>query len=178
MGNQLQQTADSTTDTNADAVSAVIAESASRRGSTRKKSSSNSSKRSRDKESSSKRSKDRPPKSDRDNGLPKTGGVTNVDADTRLQLFMSGHLPLLLEDGTEHYHDPEAQRTYTLQEISDVMGVTRERVRQIEHQALKKMFAAFTSVAHSEEMNVMDWFRDLLGGMDNSESGEMSMPDV
>tara|TARA_R100000152_G_C6770989_1_gene197366 strand:+ start:1121 stop:1417 length:297 start_codon:yes stop_codon:yes gene_type:complete len=89
---------------------------------------------------------------------------------------MSGNLPLILEDGTEHYYDPSLGRTYTLQEISEVMGVTRERVRQIEQQALKKMFSTFTSVAHSEEMNVMDWFRDLLGAMDQGGDGEMDMP--
>ena len=35
--------------------------------------------------------------------------------------------------------NPECKHDYTLQEIADLLGVTRERVRQIEEMAMKKL---------------------------------------
>ena len=46
------------------------------------------------------------------------------DSDSRLRKFAENAQP---------------GRCYTLEEIADAMGVTRERVRQIEFQALKKV---------------------------------------
>ena len=35
--------------------------------------------------------------------------------------------------------NPECKHGYTLQEIADLLGITRERVRQIEEMAMKKL---------------------------------------
>lgn len=43
-------------------------------------------------------------------------------------------------------------RTYTLQEIAKVMGVTRERVRQIEARALKKLYRRLGQVFRNENI--------------------------
>lgn len=79
---------------------------------------------------------------------------------------------MIRADGTKHFYDPEVGQTYTLQEISDVMGVTRERVRQIEQSGLKKMFAAFSSVARREGLNPIDWFRQLFTEIENRKGRE------
>jgi hypothetical protein len=101
-----------------------------------------------------------------------------LDADARLTAFICGEIPLVKEDGSEHWHDPEDIRRYTLQDIASLMGVTRERVRQIEQKALKKAFAMFSTMAHKEGENAIMWFRQLFAEMDNisERASEYDMP--
>ena len=82
-------------------------------------------------------------------------------ADDRLESFIIGESSLRMPDGTEHWHDMEKGRRYTLNEIAIVMGVTRERVRQIEQSALKKAFSSFSSMARREGENPIEWFRNM-----------------
>lgn len=57
------------------------------------------------------------------------------DADTRLRKF---------------YEQAEPQTPHTLEEIADAMGVTKERVRQIESQALRKFRRRFQQFIKNE----------------------------
>lgn len=57
------------------------------------------------------------------------------DADTRLRKF---------------YEQAEPQTSYTLEEIANAMGVTKERVRQIEAQALRKFRRRFQQFIKNE----------------------------
>ena len=95
-----------------------------------------------------------------------------VGADQRLTLFMNQKLPLISEDGSEDYYNPEAQRVYTLQEVAEVMGVTRERVRQIEEQAKKKLFKAFCSMARAEGEHPLEWATELIGAITDNGNDE------
>lgn len=67
----------------------------------------------------------------------------------------------LVEDGEEHFYDPEGHRTYTLEEIGTVMGVTRERIRQIEEMALRKLWRAFDSMSRREDISPDEWMQIL-----------------
>jgi len=95
-----------------------------------------------------------------------------VGADERLTLFMNSLLPMRCDDGTEHFYNPEEQRQYTLQEIAGIMGVTRERVRQIEEEAKKKLFAYFCSMARREGDHPLEWATEIIGGMANDNQDE------
>jgi len=151
-------------------VNALIAASALQRESTPKKSSSKSGVKSKSSGKSSTVSGKQPKEPE---FVPLAGNSTEktTSADTRLAQFMAGELPMIQPDGTEHFYDPDAGQTYTLQEISDVMGVTRERVRQIEQSGLKKMFASFASVARREGLNPIDWSRQLFTEIENRKGG-------
>ena len=151
--------------THDDAVNALIADSASRRESTSKKT------------SYKKRSI-----TSRDAGQGTPGGTKpkkppvglrpqTPDADARLTAFICGEMPLQSEDGSEHWHDPKSSQRYTLQDIAEVMGVSRERVRQIEQKALKKAYAVFSTMAHREGENAVLWFRQLFEELDNIQGG-------
>ena len=87
---------------------------------------------------------------------------------------MNQRLPLITEDGSEDFYNPEAQRIYTLQEVAEVMGVTRERVRQIEAEAKKKLFRAFCSMARAEGEHPLEWATELIGAMTKKEDDEFS----
>ena len=138
-----------------DVVSALIADSASRHGSTSKKTSDQSKKLSFPSKPAPSRPCSKAP------GLSAHQMAVQSSADDRLESFIIGETPLVMEDGTEHWHDMQGGRRYTLNEIATVMGVTRERVRQIEQSALKKAFASFSSMARREGENPIDWFRNL-----------------
>ena len=101
-----------------------------------------------------------------------------MDADTRLSAFICGAIPLIKQDGTELWHEPEKARRYTLQDIASIMGVTRERVRQIEQKAMKKAFAMFSTMAHKEGENAIEWFRRTLDSISDrsTPADEYDMP--
>lgn len=44
-----------------------------------------------------------------------------------------------LDQATHHYPSELSRGNYTLEEIAEMMGLTRERVRQIEAMALRKL---------------------------------------
>lgn len=92
-------------------------------------------------------------------------------ADEKLTAFICSEEPLILEDGTEHWFDADEGRTYTLNEISIVMGVTRERVRQIQQKALQKMYAKMSTMARKEGENPVEWFTHLMGELDARNDG-------
>ena len=50
------------------------------------------------------------------------------------------------------YDKAEDGRSYTLNEIAEAMGVTRERVRQIEARALKKLYKRLGQVFKDENI--------------------------
>lgn len=153
-----------------DAVNALIADSVSRRGSTSRKRSSSSPKNSKSSGTSSKasgKSDSEPQENPPSDEPPAPDHCAGNDADTRLAQFMAGERPMIMADGTEHFYNPAGRRTYTLQEISDIMGVTRERVRQIEQSAIKKMFAFLCTVARKEGQNPLEWASELLGEIES-----------
>ena len=47
-------------------------------------------------------------------------------------------------------------RVHTLEEIGEIMGCTRERVRQIEKQALRRLHKILTSLLKDEKLEVGD----------------------
>lgn len=79
-----------------------------------------------------------------------------TDADNRLKEFIQGVRSTVL-DGEEHWYDPSANRPYTLQEIADIMGVSRERVRQVEEQGLKRMWRLLSAMNRRENLEPTDW---------------------
>lgn len=83
------------------------------------------------------------------------GEATN--ADVRLREFLRRERSLIEKDGTEHIYDPDEGRVYTLEEVGSVMGVTRERVRQIEEVALRKMWRLIRSINMREDLDENDW---------------------
>jgi hypothetical protein len=91
-------------------------------------------------------------------------------ADDLLKAFMLGKTALVL-DGVKHWFKPQARRTYTLHEIATIMGVTRERVRQIEASAMRKIFRKFSTIARSEGENPIEWFRNILKTLDDRDTG-------
>ena len=82
----------------------------------------------------------------------------STDADHRLREFMQGLRSTVIE-GEEHWYEPEKQRPYTLQEIADIMGVSRERVRQIEESGLRKMWRRLRAMNKRENLNEHDWLQ-------------------
>lgn len=73
-------------------------------------------------------------------------------ADERLRAFMRGDLEL---DGAAY--DPSEGRQYTLEEIGRIMGVSRERVRQIEEHALRKLWRMLDIMSKRENLTQEDW---------------------
>tara|TARA_Y100000114_G_C11751480_1_gene324551 strand:- start:371 stop:769 length:399 start_codon:yes stop_codon:yes gene_type:complete len=66
------------------------------------------------------------------------------DSDTRLRKF---------------YEEAEPGRSYTLKEIAEAMGVTRERVRQIEEMALRKFGRRFRQILKRENIDPEEFQR-------------------
>ena len=146
------------------AVNALLADSASRRTKSSKSTSSKRKKKSRPSETSS--PKGRPPSSKN----PGPREELQDAADDRLKDFIQGRTALVLE-GVEHWFEPNSGKTYTLHEIATVMGVTRERVRQIEAAAMRKIFRSFTTIARVEGKKPIQWFRELFKDLDDREGG-------
>lgn len=90
------------------------------------------------------------------------GEATN--ADVRLREFLRRERSLIEKDGSEHIYDPEEGRVYTLEEVGSVMGVTRERVRQIEEVALRKMWRLIRSINMREDLDESDWIEGVSHG--------------
>ena len=86
-----------------------------------------------------------------------------TDADNRLREFLQGLRSTQLSDENgeivEHWYNPKACKQYTLQEIADVMGVSRERVRQIEEEALRKLWRYLSIMSKREGLNKDDWIQ-------------------
>jgi hypothetical protein len=150
--------------TEPDAVNALIAESALQQKSIESKIST-------EWKSSTKSLKPRIPKSQslRVSKKPSSAPLSNFpnnsksdtsNADVRLTEFMKGVRSTTIQ-GEEHYYDREAHRQYTLEEIGGVMGVTRERVRQVEEVALRKMWRAFDSMSRRENISPDEWIQIL-----------------
>ena len=140
---------------NADAVNAVLVDFASQQ---RKHPSTNSNRQ----KNCSPSSKLRTPKSEdlknlRESYLepplpfPNNTKVDQTNADRRLNEFMQGERTTII-DGEEHTYDPAAMRNYTLEEVGSIMGVTRERIRQIEEMALRKMWRSLDIMSKREGM--------------------------
>jgi len=102
-------------------------------------------------------------------------GATN--ADQRLREFLRGERTLTEKDGTESFYDPQEGRTYTLEEVGTVMGVTRERVRQIEAQALCKMWRLIRGINMREELTEDDWINGLSGRGGGERDATVYLPD-
>ena len=150
---------------------ALVADIASRQKSSRKSKSKSSS-------TSSKSSKKRIPKSEDSKSLskkylesalpfPNNTKEDQTNADIRLSEFMRGERTVLF-DGEEHVYDPEGMRTYTLEEVGTIMGVTRERVRQIEELGIRKMWRAFDIMCKREGVTKEEFMGMLLGGSDEA----------
>ena len=82
----------------------------------------------------------------------------STDADNRIREFIQG-LRSTNIDGKEHWYEPDKCRPYTLQEIAEIMGVSRERVRQVEEQAMKKMWRYLSAMNKRENLNPDDWLK-------------------
>ena len=101
--------------------------------------------------------------------LNREGGRINnhkedsTDADNRLREFLQGsrstHLKNEDKELVEHWYDPEKGKQYTLQEIADIMGVSRERVRQVEEQALRRMWRYLSIMNKREGLTQDDWLK-------------------
>jgi len=44
-----------------------------------------------------------------------------------------------MKKSTKRYESPQTPFEYTLEEVANVVGVSKERARQIEYQAIRKM---------------------------------------
>jgi len=148
---------------------ALVADTASQRKSVRRKNSKSSS-------TSKKSSSRRVPKSEDSKALkekyleqplpfPNNTKEDRTNADLRLSEFMRGERTVLF-DGEEHVYDPNAMRTYTLEEVGTIMGVTRERVRQIEEAGIRKMWRAFDIMCKREGVSKEEFMGMLIGGND------------
>lgn len=143
-----------------DVVSALLAETGSRRKKSTRKTSKCSSKKLNDSEKSIKPSP-----------LEWKGELTEddpADADVRLREFMRKERSFVDKDGTPHFYADDG-RCYTLEEIGQVMGVTRERVRQVEERALRKMWRLIKSMNIREDLEQGDWL-DMIGKGHKNES--------
>lgn len=144
-----------------DVVSALLADTGSRRKKSTKKTTKSSSKKSKGSEPSIK-------------PLPLEWSAAKLkdedptDADVRLREFMQGKRALIEKDGSRHYFENNG-RTYTLEEVGQIMAVTRERVRQIEEHALRKMWRLIRSMNLREDLEESDWI-DIIGGGSKSET--------
>lgn len=80
----------------------------------------------------------------------------SANADLRLKEFILGLRPGVV-DGEELWYDRENPRTYTLEEIGQIMGVSRERVRQIEEASLRKLWRLLDIMSQREGLKKDDW---------------------
>ena len=140
-----------------DAVSALLAERASQLENTSKKTSRSSRKKPKSSVTSTKPTKAPDPRAK--NGRLHQEDAT--DADNRLREFIQGSRSTTLPNGEEHWYDPEENRNYTLEEIGNIMGVSRERVRQIEEHALRRMWRLMDIMSKREGMTQADWMKIL-----------------
>ena len=101
--------------------------------------------------------------------FPNNTKVDQTNADIRLNEFMRGERTTII-DGEEHTYDPEAMRNYTLEEVGSVMGVTRERIRQIEEMALRKMWRSLDIMNKREGMAQSDWMEILTNAHGNEDT--------
>jgi hypothetical protein len=69
------------------------------------------------------------------------------------------------------YMKTAPERDHTLEEISNIMGVTRERVRQIEAKALRKLRFQFKSILKKDDLSD----DDLIRLMNHSRANEYSL---
>lgn len=99
--------------------------------------------------------------------FPNNTREDQTNADVRLSEFMRCERTVLL-NGEEHVYDPDGMRNYTLEEVGTIMGVTRERVRQIEETALRKMWRALDIMGKREGVSKEEWMSMLLGGGDEN----------
>lgn len=88
--------------------------------------------------------------------FPNNTKEDQTNADIRLSEFMRGERTTTI-DGEEHSYDPDEMRNYTLEEVGSIMGVTRERIRQIEEMALRKMWRSLDIMSKREGMTQTDW---------------------
>ena len=143
-----------------DVVAALLADCGSPQGSTSKK----TSKRSRKKRKCSGNST-KPTKAvvlNREGAKINNHKEDSTDADCRLREFLQGSRSTKVRDQEgEHWYSRESSRQYTLQEIADIMGVSRERVRQVEDQALRKMWRYLSLMNKREGVEIDDWFKIL-----------------
>lgn len=96
----------------------------------------------------------------RKGGLIRNHKEDSTDADNRLREFMMGSRSTQVRDEEgEHWYNPEVNRQYTLQEIADIMGVSRERVRQVEEHALRKLWRYLSIMNKREGLEKDDWFK-------------------
>ncbi len=95
--------------------------------------------------------------------FPNNTKQDQTNADVRLSQFMRGERSTVI-DGEEHKYDPSAMRQYTLEEVGAVMGVTRERVRQVEETAIRKMWRALDSISRREGITKSEWMSMLTNG--------------
>lgn len=65
-------------------------------------------------------------------------------------------------------YNPEEGKQYTLEEIGRIMGVSRERVRQIEEHSLRKLWRMLDIMSKRENLNQEDW----LAMFDDGYAGE------
>lgn len=105
--------------------------------------------------------------------FPNNTKEDQTNADIRLSQFMRGERRTII-NGEEHSYDSKAMRTYTLEEVGSIMGVTRERVRQIEEAALRKMWRALDSISRREGITKAEWMAMLTNG--NAGDSTVYMP--
>lgn len=101
--------------------------------------------------------------------FPNNTKVDQTNADIRLNEFMRGERTTII-NGEEHTYDPEAMRNYTLEEVGSIMGVTRERIRQIEEMALRKMWRSLDIMSKREGMAQSDWMEILTNAHGNEDT--------
>lgn len=92
-----------------------------------------------------------------------------TNADQRLREFIRGERSLVDKDDTDHYYNPEEGRNYTLEEVGTVMGVTRERVRQIEEHALRKMWRLIRGLNMRDDLTQEDWLKGIRSNEGNDD---------
>lgn len=143
--------------TSEDVVSALLAERASRLENTSKKTSRSSRRKPKSSVTSTKPTKVPDPKAKNGRLHPEDA----TDADNRLREFIQGSRSTTLPNGEEHWYDPEANRNYTLEEIGNIMGVSRERVRQIEEHALRRMWRLMDIMSKREGVTKDEWMQML-----------------
>ena len=144
--------------TSGDVVNALLAGRASQLENTSKKTSRSSRKKRKCLGTSTKKTK--ADARNRNGGLIRNTREDRTDADNRLNEFMTGSRSTKI-DGAEHWYDPGGERSYTLQEIADVMGVSRERVRQIEETALRKLWKYISILNKREGVSEDEMFEQI-----------------
>tara|TARA_Y100000593_G_scaffold80352_1_gene149968 strand:- start:2909 stop:3241 length:333 start_codon:yes stop_codon:yes gene_type:complete len=70
----------------------------------------------------------------------------------------------------------EAGRCYTLHEIAEVMGITRERVRQIEARALRKLYKRLGQILRNENVTPAELMAIVRNAAKETGVPEMDMP--